>query len=97
MYSNEQFMMFLEEQFEVKVDIDQIGSESVMLSKEELDDNLIPKEVYPYLPDPVLFQLFVYEEDIEWIVGVALEEATYNPLFLVCIKDGERDHYQMVN
>ena len=56
MYSNEQFILFLEKQFKVKVDIEQIGSESVVLSKEELDDNLIPKEIHPYLPDPILFQ-----------------------------------------
>ncbi|MCM3068290.1 hypothetical protein M3568_18375 [Priestia flexa] len=94
MFDKEQFGNFLEEKLDVAVELDEVGQETVLLYHEEIDENLILEDELKLLPNPVLFQLYSYQAEHEWIVGVAMEEATYNPLFLVCLKDGERVYNQ---
>ncbi len=84
----------MEEKLDVAVVLDEVGQEAVLLDHDELDESLILEADLKLLPNPVLFQLYSYQAEHEWIVGVAMEEATYNPLFLVCLKDGERVYNQ---
>lgn len=90
MFGIKQLKDFMEEKFGVAVEINAVGEETVLLYHEELDENLISKDVLQILPNPVLFHTFIYEEESEWIIGIALEAKTNNPLFLVCLKDEEK-------
>ncbi|KIU10060.1 hypothetical protein SC09_Contig28orf00226 [Bacillus subtilis] len=86
----EQLKILMEEKFDVAVETDEVGEEAVILYHEEIDEELISIDVKQILPNPVSFQTYIYNEVSEWIVGVATEAETNSPLFLVCLKDGER-------
>lgn len=85
-----QLIDFMEEKFGVTVETNAIGEESVLLYHEELDEKLISGDVLQLLPNPVLFQTFIYNDESEWIIGIALQAKTNDPLFLVCLKEGVR-------
>jgi len=36
------------------------------------------------------FHIYIFNAESEWVIGIALEAKTNNPLFLVCLKDGRR-------
>lgn len=92
MFQEEDFINFMQSRYNIKVDKSNIGSEAVNLYKEELESSLIPCDVLNEFPDPILFQLYTYQNDNEWNVGIAVDEATYTSLFLICLKDGEKIH-----
>ncbi|WP_240490458.1 hypothetical protein [Oceanobacillus sp. E9] len=86
----------MEEKFGVAVESDEVGEESVLLYHEELDEELISIDVKPILPNPVSFQTYIYNEESEWIIGIATEVETNSPLFLVCLKDGKRIYEEVL-
>jgi hypothetical protein len=90
MFGIEQLIDFMEEKFGVAVVLNAVGEETVLLYHEELDEQIISEDVMQILPNPVSFQMYVYNEELEWIIGIALEAETNNPLFLVCLKDGKK-------
>lgn len=97
MFSIEQLKVFMGEKFGVAVESDAVGEEVVLLYHEELDEELISNDVKRILPNPVSFQTYIYnEEELEWIIGVAIEAGTNSPLFLVCLKDGERIYEEIL-
>lgn len=96
MISIEQLKVFMEEKFDVTVESDAVGEEVVLLYQEELDEELISNDVKRILPNPVSFQTYIYNEESEWIIGVATEVETNSPLFLICLKDGERIHEEVL-
>lgn len=87
---------FMEEKFGVKVDIKEVGEETVLLYHEELDEKLISEDLFQILPNPVSFHTYIYIEESEWIIGIALEAETNNPLFLVCLKNGEKIYEEVL-
>lgn len=90
-YSTEHFAIFMSMQFGIDVEEDQVGEESVLLYKEELDKELISNDLLSITPDMVLLHSCVYDtEETEWIVCVASDADTSYPLFLICLKDGEK-------
>ena len=96
MFSMEQLKILMEEKFDIAVESDEVGEESVLLYHEELDEDLISIDVKQNLPNPVSFQTYIYNEESEWIVGVATEAETNSPLFLGCLKDGERIYEEVL-
>lgn len=90
MFGIEQLKDFMGEKFGVAIEINAVGEETVLLYHEELDENLISKDVLQILPNPVSFHTYIYNGESEWIIGIALEAKTNNPLFLVCLKDEEK-------
>lgn len=90
MYSKEEVKMFMQAQFGLVIDVDRLAEEAVQLYLDELDYELVSPEFVENLPDPVIFQTYSYMDEAEWIIGIALEAETNNPLFLVCLKDGVR-------
>ncbi|MBP1932294.1 hypothetical protein J2Z37_002295 [Ammoniphilus resinae] len=96
MFSIREFIDFMKGKFDVAVEINAVGEEAVLLYHEEVDENLIPQEILTYLPNPIQFNIYSINDEYEWIVGVALAADTYDPLYLVCLKDGERV-YQTIN
>ncbi|EEK91919.1 hypothetical protein [Bacillus cereus] len=88
---------FMERKFDVAVELNAIGEEIVLLYHEELDKKIISEDVLKILPNPILFHTYIYNEESEWIIGIALEAKTNNPLFLVCLKDGVRVYEQYLS
>lgn len=97
MFGIEQLIDFMKEKFGVKVEINAVGEEAVLLFHEELDEELISRDALKILPNPVLFQTYIYDDESEWIIGIALEAVTNNPLFLICMKDGARVYEKSLN
>ncbi|MCY8498574.1 hypothetical protein P8917_03965 [Bacillus atrophaeus] len=89
-FNAEHFAIFMPSQFGIEVEGDQFGEESVLLYKEELDKNLVSEELLRIVPEIVLVHNCVYEnKEHEWLVCVASNANTNQPLFLVCLKNGE--------
>ncbi|MFB1097414.1 hypothetical protein [Terribacillus sp. JSM ZJ617] len=97
MFSIEQLIDFMEEEFGVAVESNEVGEETVLLYHEELDEQIISEDVLQILPNPVLFHTYIYIEKSEWIIGIALEAKTNNPFYLFCLKDGERVYQKLLN
>jgi len=94
MFDIKQLKDFIKEKFGVAVELNAIGEETVLLYHEELDENIISKDMLQILPNPVSFHTFIYNAESEWVIGIALEAKANNPLFLVCLKDGEKVYQQ---
>ncbi len=97
MFCIEQLKNFMEKKFGVVVESNEVGEETVLLYHEELDEQIISEDVLQILPNPVLFHTYIYNEESEWIIGIALEAETNNPLFFVCLKDGVRVYEKLLN
>lgn len=82
-------VIYMMERFDVEVNPQQVGMETVQLYHDETDEQLIPKDTLEQLPDPSLYYTYIYENEKEWMIAVAVEAITYHPLFLVCTQDGE--------
>jgi hypothetical protein len=97
MYSKEEVKMFMQAQFGLVIDMDRLAEEAVQLYLDELDYELISPELVKNLSDPVILQTYSYTDEAEWIIGIALEAETNNPLFLVCLKDGARVYEKLLS
>lgn len=97
MFGIEQLKDFMKAEFGVSVEVDMLGEETVLLCHDELDERLITAEMLQILPNPVSFHTYIYNEESEWIIGIALEAKTNNPLFLVCLKDEVRVYEELLN
>ncbi|WP_067727832.1 hypothetical protein [Oceanobacillus damuensis] len=97
MFGIKQLIDFMKKEFGVVVELNEVGEETVLLYHEELDKKLISDDVLKILPNPVSFHTYIYNEESEWIIGIALEAKTNNPLFLVCLKDGLRVYAKLLN
>ncbi|MCE4939280.1 hypothetical protein P5667_01205 [Bacillus velezensis] len=96
-YNAERFATFMSLQFGIDVDEEQVGEESVLLYKEELDENLVTEELLSISPEMVLVHSCVYNKDEhEWLVCVASNADTNQPLFLICLKNGEKIHEKVL-
>lgn len=97
MFSVKQLKDFMEEKFGVAIELNAVGEETVLLYHEELDEELISEDMLQILPNPVSFQTYIYNDESEWIIGIALEAKTNNPLFLVCLRNGVRVYEKLLN
>ncbi|MEK3857504.1 hypothetical protein [Cytobacillus sp. FSL H8-0458] len=96
-YNAEHFAIFMSLQFGIDVDEEQVADESVLLYKEELDENLVTEELLNISPEMVLVHSCVYnKEEHEWLVCVASDANTNQPLFLVCLKNGEKIYEEIL-
>lgn len=84
-YNAEHFAIFMSLQFGIDVDEEQVGEESVLLYKDELDEKLVTGGLLTITPEMVMVHSCVYNnEEHEWLVCVASNADTNQPLFLVC-------------
>ncbi|WP_226528172.1 hypothetical protein [Metabacillus niabensis] len=96
MFGIEQLIDFMEKKFGISVELNAVGEETVHLYHDELEEDLISEDMLKILPNPVSLHTYIYNEESEWIIGIALQAKTNNPLFLVCLKDGERVYEQLL-
>ncbi|MDW4528788.1 hypothetical protein R3398_20800 [Rossellomorea marisflavi] len=95
-FNAENFSNFISSQFGIYVDEEQVGEESILLYKEELDENLVSEELLRIVPEMVLVHYCVYDnKEHEWLVCVASDANTNQPLFLICLKSGVK-HYEKI-
>lgn len=96
-YNAEHFAIFMSLQFDIEVDEEQVGEESVLLYKEELDENLVSEELLKIVLEMVLVHYCVYDnKEHEWLVCVASDADTNQPLFLVCLKNDEKIYEEVL-
>ncbi|MFP3719851.1 hypothetical protein SFC57_08000 [Niallia circulans] len=96
-YSAEKFAIFISLQYGVNVDEEQVGEETILLYKEELDENLVSEELLSIVPEMVMVHSCVYNnEEHEWLVCVASDADTNQPLFLICLKNGEKIYEEVL-
>jgi len=96
-YNAEHFAIFMSLQFGIDVDEEQVGEESVLLYKDELDEKLVTEELLSISPEMVLVHSCVYNnEEHEWLVCVASNADTNQPLFLICLKNGEKIYEEIL-
>jgi hypothetical protein len=68
------FVNVLENEFQVKVNQNQIGYEGIELYLEEIDQSLIPSELSINLPEALLFETMLFDDErgTEWLGVIAL-------------------------
>ncbi|WP_236251181.1 hypothetical protein [Bacillus sp. NSP9.1] len=87
-YNAEYFVIFMSLQFGIDVEEEQLGEESVLLYKEELDENLVSEEMFSISPEMVLVHSCVYnKEEHEWLVCVASDADTNQPTTLFSLSE----------
>ncbi|MCY8921154.1 hypothetical protein [Bacillus atrophaeus] len=96
-YNSKHFAIFMTVQFGIDINEEQVGEESVLLYKEELDENFVSEELFSISPEMVLIHSCVYNnEEHEWLVCVASDADTNQPLFLVCLKNDEKIYEEVL-
>lgn len=90
-----EIVVYMKSKFGLNMAINNIGYETVSLLHEELDENLVSKDIQKILPNPAIFDTYVYEDNSEWIIGIARDVKTNNPLFLFCTKNDEKIYQQI--
>lgn len=85
------FVKTLEDEFKVEVDLNQISYEGNELYLDEIDESLIPSELTTGLPDQLLFETMMFEDEqgIEWIGAIASHPESRKWLIGIILKNGE--------
>jgi hypothetical protein len=85
------FVQTLEGEFQVVVDRNQISYEGNELYLDEIDESLIPSEMLDSLPESLLFETMVFEDEdgTEWLGLVAMDIEMREWYLQVILKDGE--------
>ena len=85
------FVKTLEDEFKVEVDRNQISYEGNELYLDEIDESLIPSEMTKGLPDPLLFETMMFEDEqgTEWIGAIASHPESREWLIEIILKNGE--------
>lgn len=90
-YSTEDFEIFMLLRYGIEVDEEKVKEEQFLLYKEELDNQLVSFDLLANMPEIALIDVCSYAtEENEWKVYVASDIHTYFPLFLICLRDGEK-------
>jgi hypothetical protein len=84
------FVETLVNEFQLEVDRKQISYEGNELYLDEIDESLIPSEMFNNLPESLLFETMLYEDkgDTEWLGVIALHPETNEWCLQVILKDG---------
>lgn len=81
------FVRTMKRVFGTSVVENEVSCEAYEFYREDLDDLIISVEHLEKLPDPLLFETFIYVEENgnEWVLGVVEEEGTGEKLQWVII------------
>ncbi|HDX9639388.1 TPA: hypothetical protein ROY14_001447 [Bacillus mobilis] len=93
----EGFCSFMKYKFSIDIDEEQVGEETMLLYKEDLDENLVSEILLAVTPDLVLVHTYVYNtEENEWMICMVSDANANYPLFLICLKDGEKIYEKLL-
>jgi hypothetical protein len=84
------FVKTLTCEFRVEVERGKIGYESIELTLEEIDENIIPQDMLDNLPESLLCETMVFnsEEGTEWLGVIALHPETREWCIQAILKNG---------
>ena len=85
------FVRILESEFHIEGDKRQISYEGSELYRDEIDGLLIPSDMLNGLPDPLLFETMVFDDEdgTEWLGIIAMDLETREWYLQMILKDGE--------
>ena len=85
------FVSTLESEFYIESDKRQISYEGSELYLDEIDESLIPSDMLTGLPEPLLFEMMMFEREdgTEWLGIVAMNIGTREWYLQIILKDGE--------
>ena len=87
MESIQLFIELMKKHCDVPLDERKISVESTELYQDEIDEKLIPTDHLKCLPDPILFETLLYEDEMgmEWLAGIAINPITRKREYIVLI------------
>ena len=89
-FNSEQVAIYMNVEFGIDVDEDYIGEETVYLKKDEVDDVLLEPNLLKLIDNEVRLDMCNFKiGKEEWLIAVAHNVISSEPLFLVCLKDNE--------
>jgi hypothetical protein len=85
------FVQMLKDEFRVESNRNQISFEGNELYLDEIDESLIPKEMAKGLPEKLLFETMLVEDNqgTEWIGAIASHPNSREWLIKIILKNGE--------
>ena len=85
------FTKELSKRLDRKVEVNEVGYESILLEHEEVDEEMIPLGRLDSLPNPFLAHSFIYVEDEgdEWICVVVTDESNQSKHYEAWFKNNE--------
>ncbi|MBP2098931.1 hypothetical protein [Enterococcus rivorum] len=94
-----QAIQLLMEQQNIKTEADDLGQESVLFMKEELDEETLPKKAKEKLPTIVMSHTFFYldNQGVDYIVYFLAEGTTNQPVLCGILKEGELVYSKWLN
>ena len=86
------FTKELSKRLDRKVEVNEVGYESIMLTPDEVDEELIPLGEIQTLPNPLLAHSFIYvgDEGNEWICVVVTDESNQSKHYEAWFKNNEK-------
>ena len=88
-YDIKKISEFLLSKFDIDIDEKKVGEESFLMYKDEIDKALVSKALLGISPNSLYVYTCVYDNrEDEWLVCVASDANTNQPLFLLCLKNG---------
>ncbi|PKG24283.1 hypothetical protein [Niallia nealsonii] len=85
------FKKFMIQHSDIVLEESKISFESTELYQDEIDEKLISIKHLKQLPNPILFDTLLYEDDKgnDWIAGIAVNPETREREYIVLILNGE--------
>lgn len=85
------FFDAMQEQYGIWMDATMISTEAVELGMDEVDECFIPKEVFDRLPETLLYELMIYDDEIHncWVAGVAFYPDSSEWCLQIIVKNDE--------
>ena len=86
------FTEVLSKRLHRKIEVNEVGYESILLEHDEVDEDMIPLHHLKALPNPFLAHSFIYVEDEEdeWICVVVTDEFNQSKHYEVWFKNSEK-------
>lgn len=85
------FMQTLKNDFGVEVIVDEIGVEAVELGLEEVEDFFVPIEIFDDLPETLLYELMIVDDELAnvWVGAIAFSPNSPDWCLQVITKNDE--------
>lgn len=89
-FLSEQFSIYMQLEFNLKISESDVVEESVFLKKEEIDNELINQNLLNLFDDEVRLDMCEYNfKNEEWLIAVAHDVTSDEPLFLICCRNNK--------
>ncbi|ARD48833.1 hypothetical protein [Sporosarcina sp. P33] len=85
------FQEILQKEFRVTIKVHKTSAEATELGLDEVEDFFVPTEVFLELPESLLYELMIYDDEMsnEWVGAIAFYPDTPEWCLQVITKNGE--------